>query len=68
MAKLLKNMYNHESLNKLAIDIKPVYSTFPADEFLKSTMDKTWDELEFIDVIQYLVTKGVSGAGASYDS
>ena len=46
MAELLKNMYNHESLTKLAIDIKSVYNPFPADDFLKSTMDKTWDELE----------------------
>jgi len=46
MADLLKNMYNHESLHKLALDIKSVYSPFITDDFLKSTMDETWDDLE----------------------
>ena len=46
MAELLKNMYNRKSLSELALDIKSAYSAFQADEFLKSTMDKTWDNLE----------------------
>jgi len=46
MPDLLKNMYNPESLQKLAMDIKSAYNPFQVDEFLKSTMDKTWDSLE----------------------
>jgi len=46
MPDLLKNMYNPESLRKMALDIQAVYSPFQVDEFLNSTMDKTWDELE----------------------
>lgn len=46
MTNLLKDMYNHESLNKLALDVKSVYNTFPTDEFLQSTMDATWENLE----------------------
>jgi 3-methyladenine DNA glycosylase AlkC len=46
MADLLKNMYNHESLRLLALDIQSVYNSFPVDEFLKSTMDETWADLE----------------------
>jgi hypothetical protein len=46
MADLLKNMYNHESLLKLALDIQSVFNSFQVDEFLKSTMDETWADLE----------------------
>jgi len=46
MADLLKNMYNHDSLHKLALDMKSVYSPFPVDEFMKSVMDKSWNNLE----------------------
>ena len=49
MAELLKNIYNHESLYKLATDIQAVYSPFQVDGFLKSTMDETWDKLELKD-------------------
>ena len=38
MPDLLKNMYNHESLRKLALDIKSVYKPFQVDEFMKSTI------------------------------
>lgn len=47
MAVLFKDRFNYESLYKLALEIQAVYGTFPVDEFLKSTMDKTWDSLEF---------------------
>ncbi|MCL1917275.1 MAG: DNA alkylation repair protein [Peptococcaceae bacterium] len=43
----LKDRYNHESLRELALDIQSVYNAFQVDEFLKSTMDETWDDLEF---------------------
>ena len=46
MPDLLKNMYNHESLRKLALDIHAVYPSFQVDAFLNSTMDETWDDLE----------------------
>ena len=49
MPDLLKNIYNHESLRKLALDIQSVYDPFHVDEFLKSTMDKMWDDLELKD-------------------
>ena len=46
MPDLLKNMYNHEFLQKLALDIKAVYKPFETDGFIESTMDKPWDDLE----------------------
>jgi 3-methyladenine DNA glycosylase AlkC len=42
----LKNMLNHESLSEFAEAIKTVYSGFKVEEFLKSTMDETWEGLE----------------------
>jgi 3-methyladenine DNA glycosylase AlkC len=45
----LKNMLNYELLQKLALDIQSVHSPFQADEFIKSTMDETWDTLELKD-------------------
>lgn len=45
MADLLKNMYNHDTLHDLARKIQLVYPPFQIDEFLKSTMDETWDDL-----------------------
>ncbi|MCL2873911.1 MAG: DNA alkylation repair protein [Defluviitaleaceae bacterium] len=46
MPDLLKNMYNYESLHKLALNIKSVYDPFQADKFVESIMDETWDNLE----------------------
>jgi len=46
MPDLLKDMYNQETLHKLALDIKSVYEPFLADDFLKSVMDETWEGLE----------------------
>ena len=46
MAELLKNMYNRESLHKLALELQSVYSPFQVDDFLQSVMDETWDSLE----------------------
>ena len=46
MPDLLKNMYNYESLRKLALDIQSAYDGFPAEAFLQSTMDESWDSLE----------------------
>lgn len=49
MADAIKNMYNYESLRKLAVDIASVYSGFQTDAFLHATMDATWDALELKD-------------------
>jgi 3-methyladenine DNA glycosylase AlkC len=48
MAELLKNMFNHESLREIALAIQSVYNSFQVDEYLKSTMDETWDSLELM--------------------
>lgn len=49
MAEAMKNMYNRESLRKLALDIKSVYSEFQAEEFLQSVMNEKWADLELKD-------------------
>lgn len=46
MLELLKNMYNRESLYEVAVAIQSVYNSFKVDEFIKSTMDETWNNLE----------------------
>ena len=46
MPELLKNMYNRESLYEVAVAIQSVYNSFKVDEFIKSTMDETWNNLE----------------------
>ena len=46
MADLLKDIYNHDHLHKLATDIQAVHSPFKVDDFIKSVMDSTWDTLE----------------------
>ena len=46
MADLLKNMFNPKSLNEIAAAIRSVYPAFQAEEFVGSTMDETWDDLE----------------------
>lgn len=46
MPDAMKNMYNEESLRKLALDIKSVYSEFQTEEFLQSILNETWEELE----------------------
>ena len=46
MPELLKNMYNHESLREFALNVQSAHSSFPVNEFLKRTMDETWDDLE----------------------
>ena len=51
MADLIKNIYNQESLRKVALDIQSAYSEFQVDEFLKSTLDETWKDLELKDRI-----------------
>lgn len=45
MADAIKDMYNHDSLRALALDIQSVYPAFQADAFLDSTMDAAWPDL-----------------------
>ncbi len=59
MPDLIKNRYNQESLRELALDIQSVYNEFQTEEFLESTMDETWKELELKDrLIQISVNLG----------
>ena len=46
MSDLLKDMFNKKSLGEVAAAIKAVYEPFETDEFLKTTMDETWPDLE----------------------
>lgn len=46
MPDLLKNKFNHESLHEVALAIQSFYNPFQVDEFIKSTIDETWDNLE----------------------
>lgn len=46
MAGAMKDMYNYQSLHRLALDIKAVYGEFRAEDFLQSIMDETWKDLE----------------------
>jgi len=56
MPELLKNMFSHKTLHKVATDIQSVYSPFLVDEFLKSTIDETWDGLELKDRVYKIST------------
>lgn len=47
MVSSFKNQLNYNSLHQFALKIQTVHSTFPPEEFLKATIDKTWDSLEF---------------------
>jgi len=49
MPVLLKDIYNYESLTKLASNIQSVYETFQSDQFIKSTAEDTWDALGLKD-------------------
>lgn len=51
MPNLLKDIYNYESLSKLASEIQSVYNAFQADEFIKATAEDTWDALGLKDRI-----------------
>ena len=46
MPELLKNNLNYESILEFAAAIKSVYNPFQVDEFIKSTIDETWEGLE----------------------
>jgi len=46
MPELLKDKLNYESLHEFAMAVQAVYSPFLVEEFIKSTMDETWADLE----------------------
>lgn len=46
-----KNIYNHELLCELASNIKMEYDEFESEEFIRSTLDETWEDLELKDRI-----------------
>lgn len=46
MAELLKDMFNHKSLQEAAQVIQSVYEPFQTEAFLETVMDKTWQDLE----------------------
>jgi len=48
MAEAWKNMLNLETVSGFAQSIKSVYDSFPVDEFIKSTIDDTWADLELM--------------------
>jgi 3-methyladenine DNA glycosylase AlkC len=43
---LLKDMFNRDSIREFASAVRSVYAPFQADEFLRSTVDGTWEGLE----------------------
>jgi len=47
MGEPFKNMFNYEVVREVATDIHAVYPAFRVDEFLNSTIDETWEALEF---------------------
>ena len=51
MADSIKSIYNYESLRKVAVDIQSVYTPFQVDDFLKSILNETWNNLELKDRI-----------------
>jgi len=46
LAELLKDKLNHKSLREFALIIQSAFNPFQIDEFLKSTVDNTWQDLE----------------------
>lgn len=45
MPELLKDRYTYESLHELALRIRAVYPSFEGDDFVRSIMDETWNDL-----------------------
>ncbi|WP_342263201.1 MULTISPECIES: DNA alkylation repair protein [unclassified Spiroplasma] len=46
MPELLKNRYNYQSIQDLALRIRAVYPLFKIDNFINDIIDETWDKLE----------------------
>ncbi len=54
MAEQIKNIYNHDSLGRVARDIKAVYDPFSVDEFLRAVFNDSWAELALKDRIYHI--------------
>ncbi|MDR2590441.1 MAG: DNA alkylation repair protein [Oscillospiraceae bacterium] len=48
MAELWKDKLNLETVREFAANIKAVYGSFPDEDFVKSTVDDTWNSLELM--------------------
>ncbi|MDR2600041.1 MAG: DNA alkylation repair protein [Oscillospiraceae bacterium] len=48
MAELWKDKLNLETVREFAANIKAVYGSFPDEDFVKSTVDETWNSLELM--------------------
>jgi 3-methyladenine DNA glycosylase AlkC len=48
MADLFKDKVNYNSLREFALAIQSAYKSFQVDEFLESTIDEKWDDLELM--------------------
>ena len=48
MAEAWKDKLNKETVGGFALEIKAVYDKFPVDDFMRSTMDETWVDLELM--------------------
>lgn len=46
MPELLKNRYNYQSIQNLALSIRAVYPLFKVDNFINDIIDETWDKSE----------------------
>ena len=46
MAEAFKNLLNENSIRELAVAIQSVYDSFQVEDFMKSTVDETWNGLE----------------------
>jgi len=57
MPEPFKNLFNHELLRRLALDIQSVYSPFQVDEFLQSTAGDIWETLELKDRVYRISLK-----------
>ena len=48
MAELWKNKFNHKTVSGFARNIQSVYNPFQTDEFIRSVVDETWEDLELM--------------------
>ena len=48
MAELWKDKLNYETVSGFARSINAVFGAFPVDDFMKSAVDETWNDLELM--------------------
>ena len=56
MPELLKDRLNPESLREFALYVQAVFDSFQVKDFIKSTLDETWDDLELKARIRQIST------------